>query len=205
MTHLTKLQPVLRGGSVDLIPLKKEHFPELIKLSKDKRIWEFYVLDGTDEKRFLETLHGAFTESEKGNQFSFVIYHKAGKKIIGSTRFMDIQPAHKKLEIGWTWLHPDFWGTEINYECKLLLLTFCFENLKTLRVQLKTDANNLRSRKAIEKIGGKFEGILRNDMLRDNGTIRNSAYYSILDTEWSALKPKLEMMCENRRDTPSPG
>ena len=122
-------------------------------------------------------------EKEKETQFPFVIYHKVHKKIIGATRFLDIQAQHKKLEIGWTWLHPNYWGTTVNLECKLLLLTYCFEKLNAIRVQFKTDENNIRSRKAIEKIGGKFEGILRNDMLRDNGTKRNSAYYSIIDSE----------------------
>ena len=97
---------------------------------------------------------------------------------------MNIEPVHKKLEIGWTWLHPEYWASEINLECKLLLMTFCFEEWNAVRVQLKTDENNIRSRKAIEKIGGQFEGVLRNDMIRDNGTNRNSVYFSILDTEW---------------------
>ncbi len=110
---------------------------------------------------------------------------------------MDIQPNHKKLEIGWTWLHPDYWGTEVNLECKLLLLTYCFEELKTYRVQFKTDENNIRSRKAIEKIGGKFEGILRHDMIRDNGTKRNSAYFSIIDSEWGDVKRALVKKSES--------
>ena len=98
-------------------------------------------------------------ERGNGTQFPFIIFHKLENRIIGSTRFLDIQEKHLKLEIGWTWLDPNYWGTAINLECKLLLLTFCFETLKTTRVQFKTDENNLRSRKAIEKIGGQFEGI----------------------------------------------
>jgi RimJ/RimL family protein N-acetyltransferase len=104
---------------------------------------------------------------------------------------MDIQQQHKKLEIGSTWLHPTYWATVVNLECKLLLLTHCFEVLEASRVQLKTDENNIRSRKAIEKIGGQFEGILRSDMLRDNNTKRNSAYYSIIAEEWPVIKIKL--------------
>ena len=105
---------------------------------------------------------------------------------------------HKKLEIGSTWLHPDYWGTEINFECKLLLLTYCFEALHTIRVQLKTDENNIRSRKAIQKIGGQFEGIFRNDMIRDNNTKRNSAYFSIIDEEWEDNKLKLTELYETK-------
>jgi RimJ/RimL family protein N-acetyltransferase len=181
----------LIGQTVDLIPLEQAHFKELGKVATQKQVWEFYPYDGSDALKFNEIFDAALIEKEKGNQFPFVIFHKSDSRIIGSTRFMDIQQKHKKLEIGSTWLHPEFWGTAINLECKLLLLTHCFENLLTLRVQLKTDENNLRSRKAIEKIGGQFEGILRNDMLRDNNTKRNSAYYSIIDEEWPDKKIKL--------------
>ncbi len=111
---------------------------------------------------------------------------------------MDIQPVHKKLEIGSTWVHPNFWGSAVNLECKFLLLTYAFEKLHTKRVQFKTDENNVRSRKAIEKIGGQFEGILRNDMLRDNNTLRNSAVYSIIEGEWEENKMKLTRLLQNK-------
>ena len=181
----------LNGQLVQLITLNKDHFSELEALAADKRIWQHYVYDGTDTTRFRAVLKSALDQMLNGTQVPFVIYHKLAKKIIGSTRFMDIQSLHRKLEIGSTWLHPDYWGTEVNLECKLLMLTYCFENAGASRVQLKTDENNIRSRKAIEKVGGKFEGVLRHDMLRDNGTKRNSAYYSIIDDEWKDLKVTL--------------
>ncbi|XJR87561.1 GNAT family N-acetyltransferase [Elizabethkingia anophelis] len=131
------------------------------------------------------------SERTSGNQYPFVIIHKDTNKIIGSTRFFEIYPADKKLEIGWTWVTKDYWGTSINPECKLLLLTYCFETLKTNRVQLKTKDTNFRSRKAIEKIGGVFEGILRKDKIVSDGTTRNAAYYSILDEEWEQAKAKI--------------
>ena len=200
MVPWIKYPTFLKGEVVNLIPLEKEHFTELKNLAKEKRIWEFYTLDGTDSKVFSETLYNAIIERENGVQFPFVIFHKPSNKIIGSTRFLEIQSTHKKLEIGWTWLHPDYWATEINLECKLLLLTFCFEELKAIRVQLKTDENNLRSRKAIGKIGGQYEGILRNDMLRDNGTKRNSAYYSIIDNEWNEVKLRLTELYQIKKN-----
>jgi RimJ/RimL family protein N-acetyltransferase len=183
---------------VDLISLNKEHFSDLRLLAKDKRIWEYYVYDGSDPAKFDEILESALVEREKGFQFPFVILHKGDNRIIGSTRFLDIQFKHRKLEIGTTWVHPQYWGTEVNLECKLLLLTFCFEILQALRVQLKTDENNTRSRKAIEKIGGEFEGILRNDMLRDNITRRNSACYSIIAQEWDEKKIRLTSLLRNK-------
>ena len=178
----------LEGQIVQLITLNKDHFSELEVLASDKRIWQYYVYDGTDSTRFRAVLKSAMDEMLNGTQLPFVIYHKELKKIIGSTRFMDIQSLHRKVEIGSTWLHPDYWGTEVNLECKLLMLTYCFEKASAVRVQFKTDENNIRSRKAIEKVGGRFEGVLRHDMLRDNGTNRNSAYYSIIDEEWNELK-----------------
>jgi RimJ/RimL family protein N-acetyltransferase len=181
----------LTGHHVELISLERKHFPALEAIADDKRIWQFYAYDGSDPSVLRSTLEGGLTDRDKGSQFPFVIFHRADKKIIGSTRFMDIQPKHKKLEIGTTWLHPDYWGTVINFECKLLLLTHAFESLGALRLQFKTDENNVRSRKAIEKVGGKFEGILRNDMLRDNNTRRNSAYFSIIEEEWSDVKKML--------------
>ena len=183
---------IIHGNTIDLLPLEKEHYPALIELGKDKRIWEHYTFDGTNPARLTEILNGLLADREKGVQYPFAIFHKREKKIIGSTRFIDINKANKRLEIGGTWLHPDYWATVVNPDCKYHLLKYCFEELGTYRVQLKTDENNIRSRKAIEKIGGRFEGILRNDMIRDNGTKRNSAYYSILDTEWPEVKKSLK-------------
>jgi RimJ/RimL family protein N-acetyltransferase len=188
----------LTGQSILLNPLDQLHFEELREVATHKQIWEFYPYDGSDAPKFKEIFDAALVEKQKGNQFPFVILNKSDNKIIGSTRFMDIQSKHKKLEIGSTWLHPKFWGTAINLECKLLLLTYCFEKLHAQRVQLKTDERNLRSRKAIEKIGGQFEGILRNDMLRDNNTKRNSAYYSITDEEWPDKKIKLKALYHSK-------
>lgn len=181
----------LDGQLVQLITLNKDHFSELESLAKDTRIWQHYIYDGSDGNRLRAVLNAALIDMLNGTQLPFVIYHKREKCLIGSTRFLDIQPVHRKLEIGSTWLHPDYWGSEANLECKLLLLTYCFEKAGALRVQFKTDENNIRSRKAIEKIGGKFEGIMRHDMLRDNKTKRNSAYYSIIDDEWNDVKNNL--------------
>ncbi len=179
---------VLKDKQICLVPLTESHFDDLIQLAQDKRIWSHYAIDGSNSSLLKASLENSLAEREKGMQYPFVIQWNETGKIIGSTRFLEMQPEHKKLEIGWTWLHPDYWGTNINTACKYLLFTYCFEELQANRVQLKTDENNLRSRKAIEKIGAQFEGILRNDMIRDNGTNRNSAYYSIIQSEWERNK-----------------
>jgi RimJ/RimL family protein N-acetyltransferase len=188
----------LVGTHVLLQPLEVTHFETLIHLAKDTRIWQHYAIDGSDTNKLKSSLENALVERENGRQYPFIIILKNDNNIIGSTRFLDIQTEHKKIEIGWTWLHPDYWGTKVNLECKLLLLTYCFEQLKAKRVQLKTDENNIRSRKAIEKIGGLFEGILRNDMIRDNGTNRNSAYYSIIESEWETTSSNLSKLVNQK-------
>jgi len=185
---------ILSGDRVRLVPLEKSHLPALATVAQDKKIWAYYAYDGSDPEKFSSLYHTALADMPLGNQYTFVIIQNQGNKVIGSTKFMDIQPLHRKLEIGTTWLAADCWGSGINLECKYLLLNHCFEVLHTVRVQLKTDENNLRSRKAIKKIGGHFEGILRNDMIRDNQTLRNSAYYSIIQEEWPVVKKMLEQM-----------
>ena len=181
---------VLYGKRISVIPLEESHIDDLIRLSKHKRIWVHYAIDGSDGNKLRDSLEEGIAGRRSGTQYPFVIIHK--DKIIGSSRFLDMQPMHQKLEIGWTWFHPDYWGTGANAECKLLMLTACFEQLSARRVQLRTDVNNIRSRKAIEKIGGQFEGIIRNDMVRDDGTSRDSVYYSIVMEEWDEVKANLD-------------
>lgn len=183
---------ILKGNIVELVPLEEKHFDELYLAASDAELWKFIPSDCSVKEKFISTYRTALAEREKGNHYPFVIVHKPTNKLIGSTRLFDMSEADRKLEIGWTWIVKEFWGTKVNFECKLLLLTFCFEVLKVIRVQLKTDQNNLRSRKAIEKIGGKFEGILRKDRIKDNGVPRSSAYYSIIDEEWEGVKEMLE-------------
>jgi RimJ/RimL family protein N-acetyltransferase len=192
---------ILKGEKVDLIPLEKEHFEKLFEAASDKQLWELIPIDCSKKENFINAYTFALNEREKENQYPFVIIHKSTDEIIGSTRFFEIYPKDKKLEIGWTWIIKKYWGTEVNFECKLLLLTHCFEVLQTRRVQIKTDQNNLRSRKAIEKIGGQFEGILRKDKIKENGESRSAAYYSIIDDEWETAKQKIIEQIEAKRKT----
>lgn len=182
---------LLEGGSVKLIPLETAHFGALLERAQDSRIWKFYPYDCGDPAILRGHLEQALRERDAGRQFPFVIINKSSGDVIGSSRYMDMQPANRKLEIGWTWLHPDYWGSEVNLTCKFLLLQYSFEQMGAIRVQLKTDENNQRSRAAILKIGASFEGVLRNDMIRADGTYRNSAYYSVLINEWEFVRDQL--------------
>lgn len=191
---------ILEGATIELIPLEREHLEELYTAAADKELWAQIPSDCSDQELFYKNYEFALSERENRNQYPFVIRHKQTKRLIGSTRFFEIYPSDKKLEIGWTWITKEFWGTTVNLESKLLMLTYCFETLKTNRVQLKTKDDNFRSRKAIEKIGGVFEGILRKDKIQNDGSTRNAAYYSILDNEWSAAKIKIEAQIKEKQN-----
>jgi RimJ/RimL family protein N-acetyltransferase len=171
--------------------LEREHFPELSEAATDPRIWEFLSMDGAAPERFLPMYEAALQAREQGTEYPFVVYHKPSGKLIGSTRYLHLDERNRKLEIGWTWIKPEYWRTGINFECKLLLITYAFETLDIVRLQLLTSDQNFRSQKAIQKIGGVFEGVLRNERIRHTGLPRNSAFYSILDTEWESARAKI--------------
>jgi RimJ/RimL family protein N-acetyltransferase len=134
------------------------------------------------------------SRAEKGTDLPFVAVHLATGRVAGATRYLNIMPNDRGLEIGGTWYGPEFQRTAVNTECKYLLLRHAFETLGCIRVQLKTDLRNERSQKAIERIGAVKEGVLRNHMILPDGRYRHSVFYSILDTEWSEVKKRLEEM-----------
>jgi RimJ/RimL family protein N-acetyltransferase len=126
----------------------------------------------------------------------------AGDRVVGSTRYMDVQAASKGVEIGWTWYAPETWGTVVNPEAKFLLLRHAFEAWGAIRVQLKTDLKNLRSQAAIKKLGAKEEGVLRRHRFRRDGTIRDSVIFSIIREEWPAVKAAMEERIGGAPDLP---
>lgn len=182
---------ILEGERVKLVPLDHAHFDELIAVGRQEKIWEHISINGADSERLVLHLKSAILKRSTGEQYPFTVIDKLSGKIIGSTFLHNIFPEHRKLEIGWTWYDPAYWRTGYNRECKLLLLTYCFETLKAVRVQLQTDENNTRSRTAILGIGATFEGVMRKERIRANGTFRNTAMYSIIDDEWPASRTLL--------------
>ena len=192
MTENLKMPEALEGKRVKLIPLSMAHAEELWDSAKEEDLWTHYTFRqmGSIEK-FKEFLKGSLSEAESGKGFTFTIIDKASGRMKGGTSFLDIQPASRSLEIGRTWLAKELHGTGFNAECKLLLLQYCFEKLGLIRVFFKTDSNNKRSQRAMEKIGAKYEGTLRNHMIREDGTFRHSVYYSIIESEWEEVKKKL--------------
>ena len=188
------------GVTIDLLSLEKSHFDQLFESAIDKRTWEFYPIDCSDRHTFIAHYTEILAKREKENHYPFAILNRKTNKFIGSTSLYDIHPKDRNLEIGWTWLHPHYWGTDVNLECKLLLLTYCFDILKCIRVQLRTNDLNLRSQKAIQKMGGKFEGILRKNKIREDGSIRNSVCYSIIDDEWENVRQNLLFELDKKRN-----
>jgi len=189
---------ILEGERVKLVPLHQDHFPALAEVARHRDIWHHLPLDGSDEHTLLTNLRTAILKRGYGEQYPFTVIDKSSDKIYGSTRLFEIYPEHKKLEIGWTWYDPAYWGSGYNIECKLLLLTYCFETLGTIRVQLKTRNTNLRSQAAIQKIGAKLEGVLRKDRIMPNGEVRDTVMYSIVDDEWEEVKANLKNLMHFR-------
>ncbi len=148
--------------------------------------------DIRDESGLRAWVEDMLDRQSRGADLPFAVIHLKSDRAIGATRFMDIRSEHRGLEIGGTWYGVDYQGSGINTEAKYLLLHHAFEVLGCIRVQMKTDLRNLRSQRAIEKLGAVKEGVLRNHMIRSDGLVRSSVMYSIIDREWPDVKRKLE-------------
>lgn len=187
-----KVEPVLlRGKFVRLEPMRVDHLPALYKVGLDESIWQWTANVVKEEKDLEAYVRTALAEQAMAKAIPFVTIEEKTGTVVGSTRFGNIDTANRKAEIGWTWIHPKWQRTAINTEAKLLMLTHAFEVWKCIRVELKTDANNERSRNAILRIGGVEEGTLRNHMITDSGRFRDSVYFSIIDSEWKSVKANL--------------
>ncbi len=191
--------PTLSGGRTRLEPLDERHLPGLHAAAADPATWTWMSAWLTDEAALRAWLTEALRARDAGTELPFAIIDLAGPRVVGSTRYMAIAPAHRRLEIGWTWLTPERWGTGINVEAKLLLLAHAFETLGAMRVELKTDVRNERSRAAILALGARFEGIFRKHMRMPDGRIRDSAWYAITDEEWPAVRSRLRARLEALR------
>ena len=193
-----EVKPVLLTGKhVRLEPMAEEHVPGLAEIGVGQPFWDFMLygdINTVDDMR--NWVRDILDRAEKGTDLPFVAIHLASGRVAGATRYLNIMPKDRGLEIGGTWYAPKFQRTVVNTECKYLLLRHAFETLGCIRVQLKTDLRNERSQKAIERIGAVKEGVLRNHMILPDGRYRHSVFYSILDTEWPEVKKRLEGMLE---------
>ncbi|WP_201363924.1 GNAT family N-acetyltransferase [Dictyobacter formicarum] len=191
---MMQIEPVtLTGNVVRLEPLQLSHAEDLLDAGQELETWAYMPVNPSISKQAMEQwIAEALHLQQTGSALPFAIIDQQSGRAIGSTRYMAITPKDYGLEIGWTWIEPAFRRTGVNTECKYLLLRHAFEKAQAIRVQLKTDSRNLRSQRAIERIGGVKEGVLRNHMIMPDGYYRHSVYYSIINTEWEHVKAQLE-------------
>jgi RimJ/RimL family protein N-acetyltransferase len=182
----------LEGLHVRLEPLKKAHLAGLAEVGLDEELWRWIPTAVRTREEMVAYIETALDEQQRGVSLPFAIVEKATGRAIGSTRYGNIDRTHHRVEIGWTWVAREWQRTAMNTEAKYLLLKHAFESLGCMRVELKTDSLNEKSRAAILRIGAKEEGIFRNHMITASGRIRHSAYYSIIDSEWPEVKARLE-------------
>lgn len=195
----------LKGAHVYLQELREENIPVIKKLAKDERIWEFtktLLIKETYDDQFEQYISIALNPNGDGMfgvglQKTFVIYRCSDNAIIGMTRYYSLSEKHKRLDIGYTWYIPEVWSKVYNKECKLLLLQYAFEVLNFNRVGFHVAHINIRSQKAVEKIGGVGEGMLRNHSYQPDGSIRSTVLFSIIKEEWPEKKQRIQELIKN--------
>jgi RimJ/RimL family protein N-acetyltransferase len=191
---MSSLDPItLKGIRAQLIPQTLDHLDGLFNAGQHPEIWQYMPLQTIPTRaRLARDLASGLAEQAAGTCLPFTIVDQETGAFVGSTRLFDVALAHRRGEIGHTWLTPSVWRTRINTECKSLLLSHAFETLGMIRVQLKTDSRNTRSQAAIERLGALKEGVLRNHVILPDGYIRHSVMYSITDSEWPEVKRRLQ-------------
>lgn len=193
-----KIDVILDGNAVCLIPLEISHTEALYEALKSPEVWEYTWRKVESLEDIKEIVSAAISSKKKELHLPFLIKDKITGKVIGSTRIGDIDHINKNVEIGWTWIAPEYWGTKVNTECKFLLLQYCFEEMKVNRVQFSVSGQNFRSQKAVERIGAVKEGTFRKHRVKADGTIHDNVFYSIIDTEWHTVKQQLICLLEKK-------
>jgi len=186
------IAPRLEGEIVVVEPLGPEHEDGLWEAASDAKIWRWMPINAIESREtFAVWFAEALERTSSGLEQAFAILDARTQTPIGSTRYMALRPEHRGLEIGWTWLAGTAWGRGQNVDTKFLLLRHAFDELGCMRVEFKTDALNERSRGALEALPARFEGIFRKHMLVRDGALRDSAWYSVTDEEWPAVRQNL--------------
>jgi N-acetyltransferase len=187
MAPVEMLNPPLNGSIVSLEPLRAEHAEELWEAAQAPEIWAWLAHLNVRE-RFDLWLRLTLEAAEAGREGPFTTRDARNGKVVGSSRYLNVRPADRVVEIGWTWLNPSAWRTGANVEAKLLMMRHAFETLECVRVEFKTDARNERSRAALTALPAQFEGVLRNHMIVPDIGLRDSAYFSVIDSEWAEVE-----------------
>ena len=182
----------LEGDLAALEPLAEGHGDELWEAAQAPATFQWLAHIGRDREYFDHWMELTLTAAAEGREGPVAIRRRTDATLVGSSRFMAVRAADRALEIGWTWFNPSAWRTGINLETKLLMLGHAFDDLGCVRVEFKTDARNERSRAAIAALPAQFEGVLRNHMIVPDVGQRDSAYYSVIDSEWPEVRANLE-------------
>lgn len=190
---LTTFQQPLIQDDIELHVLNESHFSDLENLAKDERLWKFGVHPFHQDNIFREKwLTRATSQIKNNDRVCFVIFYQG--KMVGSTSYYHIDHDNKTVTIGYTWIHPNYWGSKINRLIKLMMFEYAFEKLHCIRVEFQVDSLNTPSQNALQKIGIKHEGILRNHMRLSNGRIRDTHVFSVIPNEWPDVKRNIEQM-----------
>ncbi|MDP5120026.1 MAG: GNAT family N-acetyltransferase [Spirosomaceae bacterium] len=182
----------LTGKNIKLAPMKIEHRDALVKAASDGNLWEIWHTSVPSEKSVDSYIKNALTEAAKGEGLPFVVIDLKTEAVIGSTRFCFADTANRRVEIGYTWYAKSYQRTGVNTECKYLLLSYAFEELKAIAVVFSTNWHNHTSRNAIARLGAKQDGVLRNHRVDTDGIIRDTVIFSIIENEWHSVKKNLE-------------
>jgi N-acetyltransferase len=196
------LGPVsLTGNHISLEPLRLPHAAGLLEAGRSPEIWNWMPARPVTPDAMQAWISQALTAESQGREYPFVVLDRRDGRVIGSTRYLSVEEDDRTVEIGWTWYSPDTWGGIVNPEAKYLLMRHAFEDWRAIRVALKTDVKNLHSQAAIRKLGARYEGTLRNQRIRPDGSYRDTVMFSIIESEWPTVKAKLE---QRLREMPSP-
>jgi aminoglycoside 6-adenylyltransferase len=182
----------LRGNSLSLIPLEEKYLDDLLSFSANPEIWKHLPMEIYSREEIFQWYYQAKDDEAAGKAIPFLIQDNHTLEIMGSTRILDLDDANRKAEIGWTWINPKYFGTKVNTEAKLLLLNYAFSVLGLNRIQFRADERNIRSQRAILKLGASFEAVLRNFKQRRDGSVGNGILYSIISSEWGLIEKKLK-------------
>lgn len=193
------LHPItLTGQYAQLEPLTQQHLAEILLAAADGELWQLFFTSVPTPEKTADWLSLALQMQDLGLALPFIVRDRRDGKIVGSTRFCNIDSKNQRLEIGYTWYSQSVQRSGINTECKLMLLNHAFENLGCIAVEFRTDWFNKRSQAAIERLGAKRDGVLRNHMLQADGRIRDTVVYSIIQTEWPGVKANLRYLLQRR-------
>ena len=198
------VKPVtLEGTYVRLEPLARAHTDALCEVGLDAELWRWTQARVRDASEMRDYVEEALRLQVEGATLPFATIERATNRVVGSTRFGAIDCANRRVEIGWTWIAPAWQRTAVNTEAKLLMLRHAFETFDCLRVELKTDALNERSRQAILRLGATQEGTLRSHIITRSGRVRDTVYFSILASEWTDIEARLEKKLHRAHDSPN--